>query len=470
MKPKKILSACVGIIVLISQACSELPFLNVHPDNARVVPSTLDDLQAILDNTRAINGMTTTGSGVTPILGEVSADDYYISRKAYIPSFSSTMMACYRWETGNGFSIPSTTDWTMPYQGILYANLVLDGLEVNKATDGGDTRWPVLKGGALFHRAHFHYQLAQVFCPAYQTETAASKKGIPLRLSADVNERMVRVSLEETYKQIVGDLVASIDLLPDRAAYPTRPSRMAAFGLLSRVYQTMGDHANALKYADLCLAIDNGLLDYNSLDANEPYPIPRFNEEVIYACLLGLNVGEFAPVRTVASSIDTILLDMYAPEDLRLDLFFAKPRAADKKGLEFRGSYDGNLACFSGIARDEIYLIRAEALARQGETGLALACLNTLLNARYKTGTFNAVHAADTDEALAIILEERRKQLLMRGLRWTDIKRLNLEPRFARPLVREFEGVRYVLPPNDERFAFPIPDDVIAYNPQLSEK
>ena len=62
---------------------------------------------------------------------------------------------------------------------------------------------------------------------------------------------------------------------------------------------------------------------------------------------------------------------------------------------------------------------------------------------------------------MALILLERRKELLMRGLRWMDLKRLNMEGA-AITLTRTVNGQVYTLPPNDLRYALPIPEDVIA--------
>ncbi|HEY0177744.1 MAG TPA: RagB/SusD family nutrient uptake outer membrane protein, partial [Pedobacter sp.] len=64
---------------------------------------------------------------------------------------------------------------------------------------------------------------------------------------------------------------------------------------------------------------------------------------------------------------------------------------------------------------------------------------------------------------LRIVLQERRKELIMRGIRWMDIKRLNKEGANI-TLTRKLNGNVYTLPANDLRFALPIPDDVIAFS------
>ena len=115
---------------------------------------------------------------------------------------------------------------------------------------------------------------------------------------------------------------------------------------------------------------------------------------------------------------------------------------------------------FTGLATDEIYLIKAECLARKNQVSEALTVLNTLLENRYKTGEFVPLSAATPTEALNKILLERRKELVWRSLRWTDLKRLNKEGANI-TLYREINSNHYTLPPNDPKYVFPIPDDEI---------
>jgi hypothetical protein len=100
-------------------------------------------------------------------------------------------------------------------------------------------------------------------------------------------------------------------------------------------------------------------------------------------------------------------------------------------------------------------------MARANQITQAMADLNTLLIKRFKRGSFTPLVAATPNEALSIIITERHKELLLRGLRWSDLRRLNPDPQFATTLTRTIDNQIYRLKPNDDRYVFPLPDYVI---------
>ena len=60
----------------------------------------------------------------------------------------------------------------------------------------------------------------------------------------------------------------------------------------------------------------------------------------------------------------------------------------------------------------------------------------------------------DAGVLLETILQERRKELLFRGRRWADLKRLNLEAKFKKDLIRTINGQEYRLPFNSLKYCF----------------
>jgi len=56
---------------------------------------------------------------------------------------------------------------------------------------------------------------------------------------------------------------------------------------------------------------------------------------------------------------------------------------------------------------------------------------------------------------------ERRKELIFRGLRWSDLRRLNMDTRFAVTLKRKVNNKEFLLLPKDARYTLQIPISVI---------
>ena len=289
-----------------------------------------------------------------------------------------------------------------------------------------------------------------IWAEAYDKNNSRTKLGVPLRLGTDFNVPSVRGSLEKTYRQIISDLKASIELLPNRTVHVFRASRPAVCGELARVYLSMRMYDSAMFYSSEALKEFNYLLDYNTLDTSKRFPFVRFGPEVIYETTLFMT---FLPYNVV----DSTVYQMYDDNDLRKALFFDVNKDGSHR---FCGSYNNTFAAFGGIASDELYLMRAECFARLGKIDLALNDLNLLLRNRYLRDSFILRKSKDSKEVLEWILDERLKELLFRGLRWIDIKRLNKEGANIR-LRRIVGGVEYILPPNDFRYAVAIPKDII---------
>ena len=424
-------------------------FLEKKSDKALLIPSTLDDFQALLDYEQVMSR--------APSLNEISTDDFYTSDNGWLALNSTTQRSSYLW-ADDLYGGSTVSDWNIPYQQIFYSNVVLDGLKELKPEANQQMEWNRIKGSALFHRALAFYNLAQLFAGAFDQATAAKTPGIPIRLTADVNETSARGSLQNTYDQIIADLLASEKLLPVQTAYKSRPGKPAVQALLSRVYQTMELYDNAEAYASLCLQSSSKLIDFNTLNAStaKPMPpaLPNGNDEVIfYNSLLA-----YSYLSSTLTIVDSALYRSYVPDDLRRTVFFID---RGKEVINFKGTYSGRAALFSGLATDEVYLIRAECYARKGNIPLAMKDLNTLIEKRWKKGKFTPLVAGNPEEALKMVLIERRKELISRGLRWTDLKRLNKDPLRAVTLKRVINGATFELVPNHKRYVFSIPQNEI---------
>src|SRR5690606_39201740 len=143
--------------------------------------------------------------------------------------------------------------WRSTYNKVTHFNTVIDLID-EVSYDNSSIERGQLLGAAVFFRAYAFYMLTQVFTKSYDPIKAETQPGIVLRLTADVNAASTRSTLEDTYGQIISDLNTAVSLLSsDKQRYPTRPSRQAAYGMLARLYLSMGNYDQAGLYADSCL-------------------------------------------------------------------------------------------------------------------------------------------------------------------------------------------------------------------------
>jgi len=438
---------CLLVAGLFLSACQK-EFLDKKPDKGLLIPTTLDDYNALMDNLTIFN--------ISPALQEISADDFYATDAAFAGLATAVQKNSYLW-AGDLYQNEPCSDWNFPYQQVFYANIILDGLANREDGNGSLTDRNTVKGSALFHRAFAFYNLVQLFSKAYDKRTSGTDIGIPLRLTADVNAKVGRASVQQVYDQLVGDLLEALQLLPVQTRFKSRPSQAAANALLARVYLSMENYGLADQYAAAALVLNHSLLDYSTISVVATNPFPSSpaadNPEVIFYDKL-IPYGFTSSTRTTVADE---LYQLYAEKDLRKSIFFA-----GTVPFYYKGRYGSSrLQLFGGLAVDELYLIRAESLARTGSFAVAMKELNTLLITRWAKGSFQPLNASTADEALKMILMERRKELVFRGLRWGDLKRLNKDPRFAKPIVRTVSGQVYTLIPGDKRYVLPIPADEI---------
>lgn len=437
-----------ALVIIIVLASCKKDFLDKRPDKALLVPATLHDFQAILDNIEVMN--------IAPYLPEISTDDVQTNDDGFAGA-DPVIQNSYAWKS-EIFQGQLADDWIFPYKQVFYSNVVLEGLAKLNRTDS-PAEYDRIQGMAYFYRALAFYHLAQEFAKPYNPETASNDPGIPIRLVPDVNIKSTRATVQATYEQIIADLLLAKTLVPAQAGYKSRPCTAAVFGLLAKVYLTMQNYAVAGDYADQCINSNGKLIDYNTLNpaAARPLPLslPNGNDEVLFYTPLSFSIFLSASSLT---RVDSTLYKSYSNDDLRKTCFF---RNRGFNNFTFKGGYGGVSDVFGGIATDEIYLIRAECNARADKTEEAMRDLNSLLVKRFRSGTFVPLQASDAADALQMILMERRKELVYRNTRWTDLRRLNQDPKFAVTLTRVLNGQTIILPPNSNKYTFPIPVEEI---------
>lgn len=407
------------------------------------IPEKLEEFQAILDNPNIFLN--------DPLLLELLSDDYYLTT-AYWQNLAPNLSTNYLWASN---AVPYNNSWNHVYQNPIYlSNIVLDYLSESELPI--DEQYKNLKGAALFHRAISFYYLAQIFCLPY-SKNNLEQPGIVLRTTTNINQKSIRATINETYNKIIDDLIEATKLLPISSRTPARPRKIAAWAALARVYLVMGEYDKAYYYSSLCIELQNQLIDFNDLIAGQP--IPSFNKEVLFHGAVPL-----LPVLTPPNAkIDSNLLSLYDVNDLRRTIYF-RPNTGQNKGtFSFRGSFNGTeglAQIFTGATVGEMLLIKAECSARKGDIENSIKDLNILLARRINKISFVPIDPTTVVDPIKLVLNERRKELVFRGIRWGDLRRLNVTGENI-SIKRIINNIEYVLPANDKRWVALIPEEVI---------
>ncbi|MGJ1411280.1 RagB/SusD family nutrient uptake outer membrane protein [Sphingobacterium thalpophilum] len=417
-------------------------YLDYKPNIKMAIPTTLEDAELLLNNYSAMN----TGY---PNQGEISSDDYFLSYDNWLAISEIDHRNLYCW---NEAPLTNALSWQNTYKVVYIANQVIELLNKLDPTANA-AKWKQLNGAAHFFRAFAFQQLVATYTVAFKRESASTELGIPIRVTPNIDESTPRSSLSASYDQVISDFRVSANNLPNVAAGKSMPNKAAAYAALARVFLDMQEYAQAQKYADSALKENDFLFDYNNIDSDSNLPFQRFGKEVLFPATASFSeaFGEYYCLT------DTSLYALYQQNDLRKALFF-KSSPSDPEYTVFKGSYDNSFGSpFVGLTTAEVYLIRAECAARNRQLDIANTAINTLLAKRWAKDTYTYINEKNPDKLLAVILQERRKELLFRGLRWPDLKRLNLDSKYQTTLTRRLNGIIYHLEPNSLSYGILLP-------------
>jgi hypothetical protein len=95
--------------------------------------------------------------------------------------------------------------------------------------------------------------------------------------------------------------------------------------------------------------------------------------------------------------------------------------------------------------------------------------LNTLRKFRFKPADYVDLTASTSEEALGLVINERRLEFFGSGMRWFDQRRLSKDPQLAQTFTRTFNNTTYTLEPNSNGWVFPMANLLISQNPELKQ-
>lgn len=432
-------------------SCSN--FLELNPDKKMDIPNTLIDCDLLLNDYTAMNSS-------YPALTSLMGEEFYMNTEDWesIPDIEDRLSFIWA-DDARGASV----NWMGPYKAIYVANQVLLIAETLSEEERTSEYGRMIMGNAYFFRAFGYQQLLELYCLPYD-ESAATKMGLPIKLTPDLVSTGGRATLSESYDLVIRDYQKAIRLLPTSAIAKSRPNRTAAYAGIARLYLDMQDYVKAYHYADSAWTSQPTLMDYNSLELYDEMSIPKNNEEIIFAALTTYS----GAIGTYYSRINPTLIDLYEPFDLRMLLYY-QHYDFDPGNYGYKTNYDQSYTgLFIGLTTSEILLIRSESAARMGDALRARADINLLRKYRFDSSKYSEVTWTDS-QLLTEILKERRRELIFRGRRWADLKRLNNDAATQTTVERIIDGTAHKLSPHSLKFAAMIPEIVIQSNPKIEQ-
>ncbi|MFT6335810.1 MAG: hypothetical protein ACJA2S_003372 [Cyclobacteriaceae bacterium] len=388
--------------------------------------------------------------------------------------------------------------WSENYNAIAHANEVLAVLDDLPAlTEEERSQKKAIEAEALLTRAYAHFMLVNVFAKHYDLNTAASDLGIPIveKPETEFIATYKRNTVKEVYDFVEQGLIKGISMVNDTFYANSGKyhfNRNAALAFASRFYLYKGNYQNCYDFSSQLLDPDPNLYVRN-LNSDE---------------YQRSNISSFSQIYSSPNEQANLLLMRKISLVQRTDFAFGmqtnfyfllfitlSPAGEDQRenglskgedgvlpnryeNLFQRNSLNSNVGTPYHIAitlrGEEVLLNRAESALHLGRNADAIADLQTLTDNRYsaanpsgRTLTVNSIlnHSVisdvpmfgdnETQSIFNYLLDERRKEFLVQGLRWFDIRRFGIEVEHSTP-----QGI-FTLTANDPRKALQIPKTAI---------
>jgi tetratricopeptide (TPR) repeat protein len=345
------------------------------------------------------------------------------------------------------------------YAGISTFNLIIENaLTTTKATEAEQR---VVWAEAKVLRAMNYFNLVNFYADTYTASTAGTKLSVPLITSANINAPSKQVTIEELYNFILNDVKEALPYLPKVSQTALHPNLGAGYAFYSRVFLQMNNYTEALKYADLALAENNKLYDWVAYYNTNKAVIDVPNSYTTTASPMGFTYVENYTYRHGSSNNSGAEFDIPVERAQRFeagDARFLSRWKIRTVGAEtyYRRTLTGFFN-FGGITTVEVYLIKAECLARAGQIGDALSVLNTVRKTRILPASYQDIVAADKTIALNAIFRTKSNELINTLIPFADARRLNAEGIYKVSFTKTANGNTYTLSSDSHLWTMPFP-------------
>lgn len=351
--------------------------------------------------------------------------------------------------------------WSSAYNIIYMTNAVLEGLD-NNPNISQDLK-ERLTGEARFIRAFTYFYLVNLY------------GDVPLVISTDysTNAKIPRSNQHDVYTLIVEDLENAQDLLEEdyQDGERLRANRYTTKALLARVHLYLENWETAEQLSTEVISATElyELLPLNSVFlANSREAIWQISPLAGGSSRSNTNEGDFFLMLDNRGSVALTenFLTTFDTIDARMDTWVGSFESeTDTYYFPYKYKIKNSVDDFSEYSMvlrlAEQYLIRSEALAKQGRLTEAIEDLDRIRQRAGLPSATSEFPEVNQEQLIELILLERRRELFTEwGHRWLDLKRT--------------EMAREVLPPlkplwDNTDVLYPIPEDELKKNPNLTQ-
>ncbi len=434
-------------------ACDD--YLGVIPKGQKI-PETLADFEAMI---RYEYG----NHRVDVLQAVILLNDQWVapSSLSYYPLYKAN----YFWdETADRVEL-NKSDETTYYAG--YSSINAFNLIISNAltsTEASESEKEEVWAQAKVLRAMTYFNLVNFYADTYDAATASTKLSVPLITSADVNAPYIQVTIQEMYDFILKDLEEALPYLPKVAATVLHPSLGSAYAFYARVYLQTNNYDKALEFANKALGENNELYDWTAYYEANKAQNTNPTSYIRTASPMGFDYVENYSYRhgSTSSSSEKSLTTERAAMFEQGDARFLSRWKLRTVGTDtyYYGTLQGYFN-YSGITTVEVYLIKAECLARSGDLDSAMEVLNTLRKTRILPEYYTDLTAANETEAMANIIQTKRNELILTLIPFCDIRRLNQEGTYTTTLSKVVDGETLTLSPASHLWTMPFPQGAI---------
>lgn len=360
--------------------------------------------------------------------------------------------------------------YSVCYSKIADYNIIIQNVD---DSEGSEADRRATKAQARILRALNYFYLINTYARPYDPATASQERGIILRKEFNLEEEGVQSTVADAYDFIQQDIEDALPDLPHKSLNNFRPDKSFGYALKAKVHLFKREIDEALKasedgikeaetegghriwnmnpvydeafgwYRDMMGMTDaafDSWFDYGGMNysmcmmmVRNTYFVSDYSNPEHLFFQLGLNSFSPHPVM-----MRKPIVDLFEKEnDLRYT--FSMETMPPGRPTSERGSVDMNNMMMKwnigGIKLSEVYLMAAECHVRKGNVAEAMKYLNAIRKNRIRTKNFVELEASTKEEAMQLVREERKRELLFTVNGFFDMRRFCVE--FNETLTRD---------------------------------